>query len=258
MPSEPNGNETPVPKPARRASSSSERTEAKFFEDVEKIVAEAERLGADYQPPNAPAKLANLKAKRDAALAARAALQASKASEEQARNSRENLFKPLTGDVTSLVAYAKAAGKAENEIAALQAIARAIRGGRAAPLDPNNKEASSISVSNLSYVTRADNYAQFIEQYDALGIETTEDFYKAAAHRAKQAALAAANTAVITAEAGSNTSNEQLDKLAYTDADSLLHACISAKAYIKSKYKTNGQPYKNIAKTRFALPSRLR
>lgn len=256
MPSESNGNPTPVSNPARRASRN-ERTEAKFLEDVEKIIAEAERLGADYQPPNPPAKIASLKAKRDATLDGRAAHQASQATEEQARNSRENLFKPLVGDVTRLVSYAKSAGKAENEIDALKSIARLIKGGRAAPVDPNSK-APQISTSNLSYVTRADNYARFIEQYDTLAIETTEDFYKTATHRAKQAALAAANNAVITAEADSNTSGEALDKLAYTDADSLLNACVSAKNYIKSKYKTTGQPYQNIAKTRFTLPSRLR
>jgi hypothetical protein len=254
MPNEPN--ETTVPNPAPRASRN-ERTEAKFLEDAEKIIVEAERLGADYQPPNQPAKVVNLKAKRDATLTARTAHQANEALEEQARNQRENLFKPLNGDVTRLVGYAKAAGKADNEIAALQAIARDIRGGRAKPLDPNDNT-PNISVANLSYATRADNYAQFIEQYDALGIETEEDFYKTATHRAKQTALAAANNAVITAQADSNTTGETLDQLAYTDADSLLNACISEKAYLKSKYKTTGQPYKNIAKTRFVLPSRLR
>lgn len=255
MPNEPI--EPPVSNPVVRASRS-ELTEAKFFEDVDKIIAEAESLVADYQPPNPLASVANLKAKRDAALAARAAHQADEAGEEQARNSRENLFKPLNGDVTSLVAYAKSAGKAENELAALQSIARDIKGGRAAPIDPNDPNAVHISVANLSYVSRADNYARFVEQYDALGIDTTEDFYKASTHRTRHAALAAANTAVITAETDSNKSRETLDKLAYTDADSLLNACVSAKAYIKSKYKTTGQPYKNIAKTRFILPSRLR
>lgn len=225
MPNESNGNETPVSIPARRASRN-ERTEAKFLEDADKIITEAERLGADYQLPNPAAKLANLKARRAATLAAH---QANEAAEEQVRNSRENVFKPLGGSVTSLVAYAKSAGKAKNEIAALQSIARDIRGGRAKPVDPNDNT-PRISVSNLSYVTRADNYARFIEQYDALGIETTEDFYKAATHRARLAALQAANTSVINAEAASNTSDEQFDKLADTDADSLLNACISAKA----------------------------
>ena len=48
------GNETPVSPTTRKRN---ERTEAKFFEDVEKIVAEAERLGAEYTPPNDIAKL---------------------------------------------------------------------------------------------------------------------------------------------------------------------------------------------------------
>ncbi len=201
------GNETPVSPTTRKRN---ERTEAKFFEDVEKIVAEAERLGAEYTPPNAIATLVNLKTKRDATLVARTANQANEAAEENERNSRENLFKTLNSDITSLVGYAKSAGKAENEIAALQSIARDVKGERAKPIDPNDGQAH-ISVANLSYVTRADNYSRFIEQYDALEIPTTEDQFKAATHRTKQAALAAATNSVITSEANSNTSGEQLD-----------------------------------------------
>lgn len=253
---ETNGNANPVSQPAPKKRN--ERTEAKFFEDADKIIAEAERLGADYDPPNQIAELVNLKAKRADALAARAANQTNEAAEEQSRNARENLYKPLSGDVTSLVGYAKSAGRAVNEIAALQTIARDVKGGRAKPIDPAAGGGNTVSVSNMSYVTRADNYAEFIEQYDALGIQTGENMYKAATHRAKLTALRAANTAVVNAEADTNTTAEQLDKLTYTDADSLINACISAKAYIKSKYGTTGQPYKNIAKTRFILPSRLR
>jgi hypothetical protein len=248
------GNENPVSQPARKRN---ERTEAKFFEDVEKIIAEAERQGAEYKPPNQISTAAKLKTKRDATLAVRTINQANEATEETERNNRENLYKPLNTDVTSLVTYAKSAGKEANEIAALQSIAREIKGTRATPIDPNDT-APHISVSNLSYVTRADNYARFIEQYDALDIETDEDFYKPATHRAKLDAYRAANNAVITAESATDTSGEQLDNLAYLDADSLMNACIAAKAYIKSKYGAKGQPYLNIAKTRFVLPSRLR
>lgn len=252
---ETNGNENPVSQPAPKKRN--ERTEAKFFEDVEKIIAEAERLGDEYNPPNPIAAINSLKSKRDAALAARTANQANEAAEEQARNARENLFKPLGTDTTSLVQYAKSAGRAENEIAALQSIARDIKGGRAKSIDPADG-GNHISVSNMSYVTRADNYSEFIEQYAALGIETNENMYKAATHRAKLTALRAANTSVIQAESNSSTSGSALDNSAYLDADSLINACISAKAYIKSKYGSSGQAYKNIAKTRFILPSRLR
>lgn len=253
---ETNGNENPVSQPERKKRN--ERTEAKFFEDAEKMIAEADRLGTtEYDPPNEIAKIVKLKAKRDAALGARTANQANEAAEEQTRNERENLFKPLNKEITSLVQYAKSAGRAANEIAALQSIAREIKGGRAKAVDPTDGE-NHISVSNQSYVTRTDKYAEFIEQYDALNIPTGEDFYKTATHRAKLTARRNANTAVIQAESNSSTSAENLDKLAYLDEDSLMNSCISAKTYLRSKYGAAGQPYKNIAKTRFDLPTRLR
>jgi hypothetical protein len=198
-----------------------------------------------------------LKAKRTAALAGRAAHQASEAGEETSRNQRENLYQPLRGDVRSLVDYAKSSGKPKNELDALDSIAREIGGTRAKPVEEGGA-GRHISVSHRSYVSRADNYSRFIEQYDSLGITTTEDMYKATTHRTKLAALQQTNADVIAAESAANTSGEAFDNLAYIDADSLLNGCVAAKAYIKSKFKTSGEPYKNIAKTRFVLPSRLR
>jgi len=246
------GNETPVSPAARK---SSERTEAKFFEDVDKLIAEAESADTAYQPPNPNASAANLKAKRDASLAGRAAKKVKDVAEETMRNDRENLYKQLEKDLTSLVAYAKSAGKKPNEIAALESIARKIKGIRAETIDENDGN-RHISVSNRAYVSRADNYAEFIEQYDALAIPTTEDFYKAATHRTKLAAYQAANNAVITAEAQANAEQMEFDQITYTDEDSLINACISSKEYFKSRFRDSH--YKNISKTRFVLPSRLR
>jgi hypothetical protein len=241
----------PTPKVTKR----NERTEAKFFEDAAKLIAEAVREGAAYLPPTEIARVDKLQLKYDAALFQRTSNQATVSAEEVLRNYRENLYKSLRSNVRSLVEYAKSAGVAKNDIDALNSIARLISGGRAKPVAGG---ASSNSVSHRSFVTLLDNYMAFIEQYDALGIATTEDMYKADTHRAKAAAMQQANADIIDAEAASNTSGELLDKLAYTDDDSLLKSCVASKGYIKSKYKGVGEPYKNIAKTRFEMPSRLR
>lgn len=252
-----------VPNQANTTKKRNERTEAKFFEDADRVIAQASDLGAEYNPPREIAEVANLKAKRDATAAARTAHQANLAAEESKRNQRENLYKSLNGDVTKLTDYAKAAGMSGNEIEALKAVSRDIKGRRASSARSNTSgenggENNRVSVANLSYVTRADNYARFIEQYDALNIATDEDMYKAATHRAKLAALRQASGDVIETEADSNSSSEKLDRLTYTDADSLMNSCIAAKTYILAKYGKTGQPYKNIAKTRFVMPQRLK
>jgi hypothetical protein len=249
---ETNGNENPVSRTTRRQN---ERTEARFFEDVNKIIAEAESAGAEYKPPNPIAASVAIKAKRDASLAQRGVKQADDADEEAERNDRENLYKPMDKELTSLVGYAKSAGKAENEIAALESIARKIKGVRAEAIDEDDGN-SHISVSNRAYVSRADNYARFVEAYAALEIATEEDFYKPETHRAKAAEYQSANNRVITKEAKANQSQALYDQITYSDEDSLMNACISGKAYMKSKFKDTH--YKNIAKTRFVLPSRLR
>jgi hypothetical protein len=247
------GNENPVSPSARRQN---ERTEAKFYEHGEQLIAETENVAAGvYQPPNPIATNASLKAKRDASMAKRAVKQADDAAEEAERNDRENLYKPMDKELTSLVGYAKSAGKRENEIAALRSIANKIKGIRAEAIaeDDANRH---ISVSNRAYVTRADNYARFVEAYAALEIDTTDDFYKAETHRAKAAAYQTANNSVISKEAKANATQSEYDQITYLSEDSYLNACISAKEYFKSKFKDTH--YKNIAKTRFELPTRLR
>lgn len=249
-----------VPNQTAKTKKRNERTEAKFFEDAERVSVQVDALGDEYNPPSEIAKAVKLKAKYTETLAARTAHQAKVAAEESKRNNRENLYKTMNGDVTKLLNYAKAAGVPANEIEALKAISRDIKGQRAEAVKPNasGESGKNISVANLSFVTRDDNFSRFIEQYDALAIPTTEDMYKASTYRAKLAERRQANTDVIEAESDSNASGELLDRLAYTDADSLTNSCILAKAYILSKYGKAGQPYKNIAKTRFVLPKRLR
>lgn len=57
---ETNGNETPVSQIVRNRK---ERTEAKFFKNVEKIIAKVESIGEKYQAPNSTVTIINFKAK---------------------------------------------------------------------------------------------------------------------------------------------------------------------------------------------------
>jgi hypothetical protein len=217
------------------------------------VIAEAAREGAEYLPPNpAIAALPHLQTRHAEVTTKRTAYQNINASIETARNGRENLYKPLRSDVRSLVIYAKSTGKPQNEIDALNAIARDISGKRA-----GERGAGSVSVSQLSFASLADNYSRFIAQYESLGIPTTEDFYKVSTHRDKIAAMRAANAGITTLEADADSLEADLDNAAYLAEDSLFNGCVSAKNYIKSKYKGKGA-FKNISKTRFILPTRLR
>jgi hypothetical protein len=249
----PETNENPVSQTARRQN---ERTEARFFEDGNKLIDESELVAAgEYQPPNPMSATANLKAKRDASNARRGVKQTDDAAETAESDDRENLYKQMDKDVTRIVTYAKSAGKKENEIGALETIANKIKGIRAETIaeDDTNRH---ISVSNRAYVSRADNYARLIEQYAALEIDTTEEFYKADTHRDKAAEYKAANDRNIAVQAKANHSQMLFDQITYTNEDSYMNALISGKAYMKSKFKDTH--YKNIAKTRFVMPSRLR
>ena len=229
-----------------------ERTEAKFFEDADRVIAEATNLVAGYKPPQRIAELAHLNAQKLLAVGARAAYLSDLADEESVRNRRQDLFRPLSKEVTAAINYAVSAGVSKNDVEALRSISRSLTGTRAGRRGEN-----SVSVSNKSYAGQADNYARFIEQYETLNLPETDDKFKVSTHRARLQQLNDISTAVTNAEAKSNASGAAYDRVAFLDADSLLNSCISAKNYIKSKYKDE-QPYKNIANTRFELPTRFR
>jgi hypothetical protein len=244
--------ENPIPSPPK-PKKRNERTEAKFLEHAAQVIAEAVREGAEYQPPNpAIAALTHLQTRHGEVAAKRTAYQNINANIETARNGRENLYKPLRSDVRSVIDYVKSSGKPQNAIDALNSIARDISGKRA-----GERGANSVSVSQLSYASLADNYSRFIEQYASLGIPTTEEMYEVSTHRDKLAALQAANANIITLEAEADSIEADLDDAAYLAEDSLFNGCVSAKNYIKSKYKGAGA-FKNISKTSFILPTRLR
>ena len=229
-----------------------ERTEAKFFEDADRVIAEVANLGAGYKPPQSIAELAHLNAQKLLAVGARTAHLSDLADEESVRNRRQDLYKPLAKEVTAAINYAVSAGASKNDVEALRSISRSLTGTRA-----GRREANSVSVSNKSYASQADNYTRFIEQYETLNLPETDDKFKVATHRARLQELNDINTAVTNAEAKSNASGAAYDRVTFLDADSLLNSCISSKNYIKSKYKDE-PPYKKIANTRFELPTRFR
>ena len=243
--------EEPAPKPKKR----NEKTEAKFLEDVDKLIAEAERLGAEYTPPSAFAQVVPLKAKRDAVRLQRTVQQDKQADVDVLSNNVELLFKPLNSRVSGVINYTESAGRPENDVEMLRSTGRLISGKRAGAVDPNGR---SVSVSHLYRATRLDNFSVLIEQYDALDLKDPEDMFKVETLRAELAEMRQGLDDLLAAQTAADTADEKFDQLAYTDADSLLNGCVSGKGYIKSKYTTKGEPYKNISKTSFRLPSRFR
>lgn len=244
---------------SQRKISTSEKTEAKFFEEAERLKAAIASLGAEYEPPNEIAELDHITTKLTESLPLRTAHLDNLVAEEAVRNERENIYKPLNSVLTNSVNYAKSAGKPQNEIDALASIAREIKGVRATPTAATGEgeNVNRRSVANTAFASRAEKYALFVEQYEAMNIKSEDDEFKAAAHRTRLAQMRDANTAVINAQAASNSSERASDAVAYTDADSLRNSCLAAKSYLKAKPGFK-ETYKKISKLRFELPKRLR
>lgn len=240
------------PTPASRRHSVSERTTAKFFEEVEILLAEIKRLKNEYLPPNGIAAVTHIETQLEATLALRTAHQDLTAGEETERNNRQNVYQPLNSMTTATTQYVKSAGRPANEVAALRSLGNEIKGIRASPTGGN-----SISSANTSYASKADKFALFIEQYESLNLPTTEAEFTVETHRNLLAALRASNTAVINSQTAELGARNAFDKKTYTDADSLRNSCLAAKFYLKAK-KNLKSSYDIVSKFRFEMPSRLR
>lgn len=228
-----------------------EATEAKLFQNLETLVNGVSTLGAAYQPPNPSAELAAMQENLTEAAARRGDLQQKDAVEEEKRNEREDLFKPiatLCGDITR---YCESAGWDANDVANLRAFTREMRGKSAKPKTPadnppnagtpNAPPPNSVSSSQTSYASRAEHFSNFLETVRANEgkYQPKETQFKLVTLDAKLAAMRDSNSAVNTAETGTNQARAALDETLYTGDGNLVDAAKSAKKYLGALFKTH-------------------
>lgn len=230
---------------------------AKNVANFEALIAFCKGYGADYKPtdPNQ-----QMKAMQTLCTKAKASITAvnqmlkpySKAVEE-----REIAFEPLSKLTTRTMNALAASKVSQQALDNANTHASKIKGARigkkAKPvIDPNNPEAkvvdNSISVSQLSYNSKVDNFEKLIESLKGeakykpnetdLQISTLEDLLNT---------LKAKNIAVLNATEPLSNARIARNQVLYNPQDGLVTIAKDVKSYVKSVYDSKHPKYKQIS-----------
>jgi len=140
-------------------------------------------------------------------------------------------------------------------------VARKIKGARASakpkPAAPDGEEASvvetkTVSSSQMSYDSREENFARFIQLLAAISqYAPNEEELQVVTLTALDVELKTKNAAVIDADVPLSNSRIARDQVLYAPVTGLCDVAQTAKNYIKAVFGATSSQYKQVSKLRF-------
>ncbi|HYQ58650.1 MAG TPA: hypothetical protein VEP89_15025 [Draconibacterium sp.] len=174
---------------------------------------------------------------------------------------REVVFDPLSKLVTRVMNMLKVSGVSKEVYDSVNTVARKIKGQRATPkaTEPENGEESeettetkTRSTSQMSYDSREENFAKFIQLLSAIPeYAPNEVELQIATLTALSTELQAKNSAVINAEVPLSNARIQRNSVLYAPATGLVETAGNVKTYVKAIFGATSPQYKQISKLRF-------
>ncbi len=240
------------------------------IDNFQKMINEAEDMGALYQPTNDLLKLTALLALIVVAKAAVSAIKTPKATHNREAAERAELFKPLGALITRLLNmfYSTDAPQKTKDYA--KTIADKIRssgGGSKAdestppPTDdpdapaPEDDESRPYSTSQRSYVRLADNFEMFISILKAEPTyQPNEEDLKIAALETLLASFKAKNGTVELALKAWKKTLADRNAALYAEKTGLVDVALAVKKYVRGAVGTANQHFKNIKGLKFTRP----
>ncbi len=243
--------------------STSETGHAKNVANLETLISYAEGYGTDYNPSNPDITIKAMQALRVNAKASLSVVNKAMTPYGKAVENREILFTPLNKLITRCMDAFVSSKASKQAIDNLKTPARKIKGTRATKkegpkIDPANPDAvpqdNSISVSQLSYDMRVENFEKFIE---VLKVETNykpnETDLQTATLEALYADMNDKNTLVKDAAKPLNNARIARNKILYHPVTGLVQIATEAKNYIRSVYSLASPQYKQVSKLAFRM-----
>jgi hypothetical protein len=238
----------------KRMSSTSETGHKKNVANYEILINYCTGYGDDYSPVRAALKLPALKIHHDQSLASLDDMKAALTAYANATNTREAFFKPLRPFATRIVSSLEANGAGKETVKDARRIVRKMNGRRAKPVviqpenvTPETPVPKKISVSQQSYVSLADQYAQLIELLAAeAGYVPNEEELTVSALGNMLKEIRVLNTAVIQSITNLSNARIQRNKLLYSEPNGVCAIAKAVKLYVKSMKNTTPQRYKQV------------
>ena len=244
--------------------STTETGHSKNVANFETLITFCKGYGADYKPTEPNQAIASLQstytsAKQSVSDVNKAFTPYSKAVEN--REIAFALLSKLTTRIVNAFAACKASAQAIDNAKTHASKVKGTRIGKKAEavVDPNNPNAkaedTSISVSQMSYDSRVNNFEKLIEALKAEPkYNPNETELQVATLQALHDDLDIKNTAVRNATEPLSNARIARNKVLYDETNGLVQIAADVKKYVKSVYGVSSPKYKQIGSLAFSRP----
>lgn len=233
--------------------STSETGHAKNVANFQTLTSVCNGYGPAYNPSRAELQLPALSVLHTNAQNSLAAVNTAKAGLINVINTRQTAFEPLKKLATRIINALDAAGGSDKLVDDAKTINRKIQGVRKSKTNP--EKSNTISVSQQSYNSLAENFARLIELLSAepaYAPNETELQVTELQNTLNQ--LRDANNQVNNANVEYNNALIARNATLYEPGNGLTNIALDVKKYVKSVYGTSAPEYKQISKLEFTKP----
>ncbi|WP_321368777.1 hypothetical protein [uncultured Draconibacterium sp.] len=242
-------------------SSKSETGHAVNVANFNELITFVTGYGEAYNPSNEAIALRTLQTVASNGAAALEAIYTAQGPYNNAVAAREVAFDPLSKLVTRVMNMLKVSGVSEEVYDSVLTVARKIKGQRATPkpTTPENgeegnetTETKTRSTSQMSYDSREENFAKFIQLLSAIPeYAPNEVELQVATLTMLSTYLQEKNSAVINAEVPLSNARIARNNVLYAPATGLVETAGKVKTYVKAIFGATSPQYKQISKLRF-------
>lgn len=245
----------------------SESTHAKNLTNFAALIEVLRSFDKVYQPANTQLEIAQLQSLLKQAQDAQALFNQRKSAYSDAVDKQQLAFAGLTSLTTSIGNAFKASGTSAKTLETFHTVARKVKGQRATLLKASAttagstaaeeqpaKGAGTVSVAQMGYANRIDNFALLIEtlKTDAL-YQPNEPQLMVAGLESKLAAMRQSHLDTATRMADLQQARDQRNQLLYAPEGGLVATVRSIKAYVKSIFPVSSAQYKHVAALSFKM-----
>ncbi len=242
-------------------STNSETGHAINVANLETLITSVTAFGASYDPAKTSLKIPALNGLLTAARGALNAVNIAQSAYSNAVDAREVAFDPFGKLITRVNNALKASDTTPQVDESAQTIFRKLQGKRAstklsdeekAAAEADGKEANQISVAQLSYDNKLENFDKLIMLLESTPLYApNEEDLKVASLKALYTSLKTTNTEVLTTSIQLSNARINRNEILYKPITGLVDIASDTKTYLKSVFGATSPQYKQISKLKF-------
>jgi hypothetical protein len=242
-------------------STNSETGHAINVANLETLITSVTAFGASYDPSKTGLKIPALNGLLTAARGALNAVNIAQSAYSNAVDAREVAFDPFGKLITRVNNALKASDTTPQVDESAQTIFRKLQGKRAsaklsdeekAAAEADGKEANQISVAQLSYDNKLENFDKLIMLLESTPLYApNEEDLKVASLKALYTSLKTTNTEVLTTSIQLSNARINRNEILYKPITGLVDIASDTKTYLKSVFGATSPQYKQISKLKF-------